>query len=310
MKNLPYSYPYQKFLKIRANQVMQKIYILLPVHNRRVVTERFIDCLAAQTYSNYHLVLIDDGSTDNTDEMVKFRIGNLSIIKGKGDWWWAGSLQQGIDWLHQNQTHPDDVVLMINDDVVIDNNFIETGQKELLSSPDTFLQATVCCDSSREVLDVGVVYDDKKLQFKQAQSTDKINCLTTNGLFMRWRDLILVGNFYPRLLPHYLSDYEFTIRAGRKGLQLSIAKDLILWWNKETTGPRHFDQSNFSLFWKTYFSKKSPANPIYWTSFVLLVSQPHRIPLQLVRIWRNALVVIVRHALSSLKAKFSRIMRN
>ena len=75
------------------------IYILLPVHNRRELTRDFIDCLKAQTYQNFHLVLIDDGSTDGTDQMVRERIENLTVIRGNGDWWWAGSLQQGFNYL-------------------------------------------------------------------------------------------------------------------------------------------------------------------------------------------------------------------
>ena len=59
-----------------------KIYILLPVHNRRDQTKTFIDCLTAQTYQNYHLILIDDGSTDGTAEMVQSKIPLAIIIKG------------------------------------------------------------------------------------------------------------------------------------------------------------------------------------------------------------------------------------
>ncbi|MFK8011404.1 MAG: glycosyltransferase family 2 protein, partial [Marinicellaceae bacterium] len=91
--------------------------ILLPVHNRRQITERFIQCLEVQSYLNYRLILIDDGSIDGTDQMVKSRIGNSEIIKGDGDWWWAGSLQKGIDWLEQRQVSDTEIVMFANDDV-------------------------------------------------------------------------------------------------------------------------------------------------------------------------------------------------
>jgi glycosyltransferase involved in cell wall biosynthesis len=75
------------------------IYILLPVHNRREITKVFIDCLEAQTWQNYHLVLIDDGSTDGTEQVVRERVENLTVIRGNGNWWWAGCLQQGFNFL-------------------------------------------------------------------------------------------------------------------------------------------------------------------------------------------------------------------
>ena len=121
---------------------MSKIYILLPVHNRKEITRGFVASLKAQTFSDYHLVLIDDGSTDGTAEMVLEYIPSATVLRGEGNWWWAGSLQQGIHWLQRNHLHQNDIILMINDDVVLDNNFIEAGRKELLSLPGTLLQAT------------------------------------------------------------------------------------------------------------------------------------------------------------------------
>ena len=78
--------------------MMTKVFILLPVHNRRHITERFIDSLLAQTYNKYQLVLIDDGSTDGTADMVSMKVppDKLTILSGNGTWWWAGSLQQGM----------------------------------------------------------------------------------------------------------------------------------------------------------------------------------------------------------------------
>ncbi|MCK5537931.1 MAG: glycosyltransferase family 2 protein, partial [Bacteroidales bacterium] len=38
------------------------IYIILPVHNRKKITEKFIKCLVKQTYQDFKLILVDDGS--------------------------------------------------------------------------------------------------------------------------------------------------------------------------------------------------------------------------------------------------------
>ena len=47
------------------------MYVVTAVHNRYNITKRFIEQLLEQTYKEFVLVLIDDGSTDNTAEMVK-----------------------------------------------------------------------------------------------------------------------------------------------------------------------------------------------------------------------------------------------
>ena len=60
----------------------QKVFLLLPVHNRKEVTGEFIQCLLRQTYQSYRLVLIDDGSTDGTAEMVSQAIPGVVVIQG------------------------------------------------------------------------------------------------------------------------------------------------------------------------------------------------------------------------------------
>jgi len=281
----------------------EKVFILLPVHNRRAITEKFVDCLAAQTYLNYHLILIDDGSTDGTSEMVRSRIGNLTVLTGKGDWWWAGSLQQGIDWLKDKTLCDDDIVLMINDDVEIFTDFIATGCA--LLNHGMLLQATVYDDTTREILDIGVVYEYKKMLFRMPKPGEPVNCLTTNGLFMRWRDLQIIGGFHPKLLPHYLSDYEFTMRAHKKGFRLVVAPELKLFWNRKTTGFRRIEERNLLPFLRKFFSKKAAGNPLYWTTFLFLSSPARYLPIHLVKIWKGSLGAIVkqRQRMHSIKRK-------
>jgi len=72
---------------------MPEMYILLPVHNRRKLTQAFLECLSLQSFIDYHLVVIDDGSRDGTDDMVRQLMPNATILTGNGDLWWAGSLQ-------------------------------------------------------------------------------------------------------------------------------------------------------------------------------------------------------------------------
>ncbi len=62
-----------------------RIYIILPVHNRIETTHRFIKCLKRQTYTKFHLILVDDGSTDGTEEYVRTELHDVTVIKGNGN---------------------------------------------------------------------------------------------------------------------------------------------------------------------------------------------------------------------------------
>jgi GT2 family glycosyltransferase len=266
---------------------MQKIYILLPVHNRCAVTQRFIDCLAAQSYSNYHLVLIDDGSSDGTAEMVRIKIKPLTVLQGHGDWWWAGSLQQGINWLKQNNAEDRDIVMFANDDITFDADFLQKTVNILDDLNSAMLLPYLRDEETGQPKETGVEANLKLLTFIPATSLEKINCLPTRGLFMRISDLRKVGNFHPRLLPHYLSDYEFTIRAHKKGLRLITHAGIAIQLDREQTGYRNLEHLDFLDYVKRLFSKKNASNPIYWSTFILMAVPNSYIPKHLLRVWSS-----------------------
>ncbi|MBI5100160.1 MAG: glycosyltransferase family 2 protein [Nitrospirae bacterium] len=275
----------------------EKIFILLPVHSRRQTTEDFIQCLKSQVYNNYHLVLIDDGSTDGTAETVRNHIKNLTVLIGKGDWWWAGSLQQGINWLKKVKPDKRDIVLFINDDVTFDSHFLKNALEILRKKPNTLLLPQSLDMQTGHPVESGIEADLTKLTFRKALAPEKINCLSTRGLFVRWSDLLKIGDFRPFILPHYLSDYEFTIRAHKKRFALCTHPELILLSQGHTSGYREFKKMRFGEFIRSYFSKQSAVNPLYWTVFTILVSPKTAILMNIVRIWKSALGTLLKHLL-------------
>jgi predicted SAM-dependent methyltransferase/GT2 family glycosyltransferase len=287
--------------------MMKKVYILLPVHNRCAVTERFVDCLAAQTYANYHLILIDDGSTDGTAEMVQAKIIELTVLKGSGDWWWAGSLQQGINWLEKHGAESRDIVLFANDDITFDADFLQKAVGILDNLDAALLLPHLRDEKTGLPEESGVEADLQKLTFNQAASPDKINCLPTRGLFMRMADLRRIGGFHPWLLPHYWSDYEFTIRAHRKGLKLCTSSDLAISLDHDQTGYRSFDKTGFVEFLQKCFSKRSVLNPVYHTSFILLTTTLSSMPRNVFNIWRNFFIYVARKFKRALKMRMERL---
>lgn len=242
----------------------KKIYILLPVHNRKSTTEKFIHCLLKQTFHNFLLILIDDGSTDGTSEMVLLYLPETVVIKGKGKWWWGGSLHQGYKWLKKNTSHGEDIVLIINDDVEFEPDFLENGIRFLETHEKALLLAQARSMQTKELHDTGKKIDWKHFTFRNALDGEEIDCLATRGLFLKVKDFLTIGGFHPIMLPHYLSDYEFTIRAKRKGFRLMTTQEVWLWMDEEKTGYHKVGGI------KQVFSKKSAVNPVYLLSFILL----------------------------------------
>src|SRR6185369_15737336 len=224
----------------------RKIYLLLPVHNRLEITRRFVSCLTAQSYRNFHLVLIDDGCRDGTAEMVRREIPETTVLRGSGNWWWAGALQQGYHWLGRSPEAGTGLLLIMNDDTVFDPDFLERGAALVEAHPGACYGVYCYSSHSKELVDAGCRVNWRRLIIDQAQSDREIACFSSTALFMRGSDFLASGGFRPRLLPHYLSDLEFTLRLGRQGIELKRDPALRLWWDDRTSGFREFGHETVS----------------------------------------------------------------
>ena len=50
-----------------------KVSVIMPTYNRKDVVDKSIDSVLNQTFSNYQLIICDDGSTDGTDQLIKLK---------------------------------------------------------------------------------------------------------------------------------------------------------------------------------------------------------------------------------------------
>jgi GT2 family glycosyltransferase len=252
---------------------LEKLYIILPVYNRAEITLKFIESLRAQTFKNYTLLLIDDGSTDRTVEKVRLLLPGVVILLGRGHWWWAGSVQQGYKWIKKNGDR-DSAVLIANDDLTFENDFLEKGMNYLRKNPNAFvLSAAYDQDQPDKLEDCGVVYDFKTdhITACDVNRLHALNCLSTRGLFMRTADFAKTRGFRPALLPHYYSDYEFTIRARRKyGIQLKCFLDLKVFMNTRSTGVEQISFNTLREYLHKAFSKRYKTNPRYAFTYYLI----------------------------------------
>lgn len=277
------------------------IHILLPVHNRAVITAGFADALMRQDLDNYRLILIDDGCTDDTVDRVRQRIPahRLHVLRGDGSLWWAGALQLGYEFLRTQAIADDDAVLIVNDDISFEPDFLRNGLQALATWPQAAIQA-IGHDRESGVLDLGVLINLWTLRFRAATPEQPANCLSTRGLIMRAAIFKTSGGLYPQRLPHYMSDYEFTLRLKRRDVDLRCDQRFRATVRLELTGQGYYRSDGFAAFWAEAFSNRAKYNPRHTSAFVMMTCPMWVVPIHLTRIW-------LRFGFAALRAATSRV---
>ena len=109
---------------------MPKISVVIPTYNRAHLIKKAINSVFEQTYQDFEIVIIDDGSKDNTEEIVKSindgRIRYIKHEKNKGE---AGARNTGIE------NSKGEYIAFLDTDVTWSKDKLEKQLNILESSP-------------------------------------------------------------------------------------------------------------------------------------------------------------------------------
>lgn len=136
---------------------MPLISIIMPTYNRAGYIEEALDSIKKQTFKDYEILVVDDGSTDHTREILKKYEGirciylehvgiagarNAAVKVARGTWiafldsddlWKEDKLQKQVDYL---ESHPDCRIVYteFSNFTDIPGDQLDNRQKELLAA--------------------------------------------------------------------------------------------------------------------------------------------------------------------------------
>ncbi len=224
------------------------IHVLIPFFNRKQLTLECLESFSKQTYSDYSITLVDDGSTNGSSEAIQSRFPNVEIIKTKGGLWWAESLNVGLKTILP-RAGLNGFVLIINQDTAVKEDYLKKMLKASEESGRALVGSTLKSPSGETIKKSTSVDWDR---FTFSNSSGKIDLLPTRGILIPVEVFQKIGLFTP-LLPHHGADINFSMKAKRAGFNLVLSSEAVV-YNKEDAGDKSWS------FWYRQFGRRSSSN--------------------------------------------------
>ena len=216
--------------------------IVTPVYNNKEDTREFLESLKHVTYPNFKIIIIDDGSTDGTGEMLREEHPYVVVVKGDGEWWAgrcynAGS-EKGIELGAK-------YVLWVDNDTIVDPEFMSALVETAERNPKSLVTSKVYYyDPPNKIVEVGGEMNWLRGGYK-ARGADEIDrgqyddeadvkCATT-GMLINTSFFQSTGMVDWQHFRHLRGDVDFTYRAYKKGYRIIYQPRSKVWHKVSNT---------------------------------------------------------------------------
>ncbi|SUV02262.1 glycosyl transferase domain-containing protein [Priestia megaterium] len=223
-----------------------KVVILIPIHNGVEETLRCVESIYNSTYSNFDIIVIDDGSVDNSQTIISSAFKEVKFLKGNGDLWWSGGMNEGIRYT-LNEYNKNDIVLLLNNDNIIQNDMIEVLVKSIESNPNSIICSKVYIEGAEDQLlfaggsarirkgglFIEGYYEADKGNFNKLKEVDWCGGM---GVAIPIPIIKNIGYFDNINFPQYFGDADYMYRAKRKGIKILYNPSSVCWNDRGQTG--------------------------------------------------------------------------
>jgi len=203
------------------------LYIVVPTFNRKEIFMKFIDQMKAQKNQNWKLIVVDHGR-NKTGYRGEGAIVIESDING-----WSYAINIGLRYiLNELSAKNDDHIMLINDDVLIKEDFVDVAYRIIQERPLSCV-GSVCYDwNSYLTLHVNMILNKKRADYEYKNKNifiDKIEDKFYSSDVLKGRGTIYpvevfrkIGLMNEKKLPMYRADHEMAYRAKLNGYEVCV----------------------------------------------------------------------------------------
>ena len=252
------------------------VYIIIPVHNRKKYTEACLQCLHKQSYHNFKIIVVDDGSTDGTPEMIAQKFPEVTVLTGDGNLWWTEGTNVGVRFAIDDSVETEEnFILTLNDDTEVKIDYL-SSLLNVYELQKPCLVGSACVDiNNRNHLEyAGTKVDlywsgeeNLAAKFMHNYSRARDYSLTINsdslpgrGVLIPFSTFVKIGLYDAVHFKQYMADIDFSVRARKAGYQLIVSLDSVVYGHVDATGLQLKPDLSFHKFWKGLSSTRSPIN--------------------------------------------------
>lgn len=261
-----------------------KVVIVTPVHNRRDITLQCLKSLARikKESLDIHIIVVDDGSTDGTEQAVRENYPDAEIVKGDGNLWYSGGINRGLEAALK---HNPKYILTVNDDVIFDENFLirmvacaEKYPKSVVGS------LLLLWDAPHKLFQTSPKWDVWAGGFRHWQNQTvwtvpvkpwEVEIIVGNCVLYPARAVREVGLMNEVRYPHF-GDAEYTPRMRKKGWRLLIEPKARVFCKPNNAVPSLRAMPLKKLFWTLFIDKRN-GNSLRRRMYGQLDAAPNRL---------------------------------
>ena len=222
--------------------------VVIPVHGGLPLTVQCLDSLRACDPLPVMVVVVDDGSPDDTTAHLATHYPDVRVVPGDGSLWWGGAVNVGCNYAIERGART--LILLNNDNVALSWNLL-TELVRLVDVRGGCAGATLLMETAvgQVIFGSGGILDWRrggtKLRhaggrFQESDSVSECDWLPGMALAFTAEAFRALGGIDSRSFPQSRGDADFTLRGRSRGYPCSVSNGC---WivNDRTQVPFAFD---------------------------------------------------------------------